>query len=75
LLALKNPYCASCFSNLAMMWEPNHPYAAGNLMLSQQSLGNAEEAHVLAKRVMENPNSSAWAKLKATAIVNPERRK
>jgi hypothetical protein len=75
LLALKNPYCASCFSNLAMMWEPNHPYAAGNLMLSKQRLGNSEEAHVLAKSIMENPNSSAWAKLKATTIVNPEQKK
>lgn len=75
LLALKNPYCASCFSNLAMMWEPNHPYAAGNLMLSKQSLGNAEEAHVLAKSILENPNSSAWAKVKANATVNAEQKK
>jgi len=75
LLALKNPYCASCFSNLAMMWEPNHPYAAGNLMLSKQSLGNAEEAHVLAKSILENPNSSGWAKVKANATVNAEQKK
>ena len=70
MLALNRPYCASCFSSLAMKWDGDHPYASGNLMLSMQALGNIELALTLAKNILDNPNSSQWAKGKASTITN-----
>jgi hypothetical protein len=74
-LALAQPPISIVFSSIALRWNPAHPHAAGNRMLALMERGDLGTARAVAEEIVNNPSSSEWAKLKATAIINPEQRK